>query len=71
MSLDQTRALKEAAEASGARGMVGWNRRFDPLVLQVREEIESPRPDLPASRRVSQEHEPFYRRWPLSRNRHG
>lgn len=41
MSLDQTRALKEAAEASGARGMVGWNRRFDPLVLQVREEIES------------------------------
>ena len=41
MSLDQTRALKGAAEASGARGMVGWNRRFDPLVLQVREEIES------------------------------
>ena len=41
MSLDQTRTLKEAAEASGARGMVGWNRRFDPLVLQVREEIES------------------------------
>ena len=41
MSLDQTRALKEAAEASGARGMVGWNRRFDPLVLQVRKEIES------------------------------
>ena len=41
MSLDQTRALKETAEASGARGMVGWNRRFDPLVLQVREEIES------------------------------
>jgi len=41
MSLDQTRALKEAAEANGARGMVGWNRRFDPLVLQVREEIES------------------------------
>ena len=41
MSLDQTCALKEAAEASGARGMVGWNRRFDPLVLQVREEIEA------------------------------
>ena len=39
MSLDQTRALKEAAEASGARGMVGWNRRFDPLILQVRSEI--------------------------------
>ena len=34
MSLDQTRALKEAAEASGARGMVGWNRRFDPLVCK-------------------------------------
>ena len=39
LSLDQTRALKEAAEASGARGMVGWNRRFDPLVLRVRAEI--------------------------------
>lgn len=39
MSLDQTRALKEAAEASGARGMVGWNRRFDPLILQVRAAI--------------------------------
>lgn len=39
LSLDQTRALKEAAEASGARGMVGWNRRFDPLVLRVRTEI--------------------------------
>ena len=39
LSLDQTRALKEAAKASGARGMVGWNRRFDPLVLRVRAEI--------------------------------
>ena len=39
MSLDQTRALKAAAEASGARGMVGWNRRFDPLVMQVHKEI--------------------------------
>lgn len=39
MSLNQTRALKEAAEASGARGMVGWNRRFDPLILQVRAAI--------------------------------
>lgn len=39
MSLNQTRALKEAASASGARGMVGWNRRFDPLILQVRAEI--------------------------------
>ena len=39
MSLDQTRALKEAAEASGARGMVGWNRRFDSLVRQVHKEI--------------------------------
>lgn len=39
MSLDQTRALKAAASASGARGMVGWNRRFDPLILQVCAEI--------------------------------
>lgn len=39
LSLDQTRALKEASAASGARGMVGWNRRFDPLVLRVCAEI--------------------------------
>ena len=71
MSLDQTRALKEAAEASGARGMVGWNRRFDSLVRQVHKEIVASRPDLPASRRVPQEHEPFCRRRSLSRNRHG
>ena len=41
LSLDQTRALKKAAEASGARGMVGWNRRFDPLVLRVCAEVEA------------------------------
>ena len=39
MSLAQTRALKEAAEARGARGMVGWNRRFDSLVRQAHEAI--------------------------------
>lgn len=39
MSLDQTRALKAAADSSGARGMVGWNRRFDPLVRQAYEAI--------------------------------
>ena len=39
LSLDETHALKEAAAQSGARGMVGWNRRFDPHVSRVRREV--------------------------------
>ena len=39
LSLDETHALKEAAAQSGARGMVGWNRRFDPHVNRVRREV--------------------------------
>lgn len=29
-------ALRDAAARSGAKGMVGWNRRFDPLVIKAR-----------------------------------
>lgn len=39
LSLDETHALKETAAQSGARGMVGWNRRFDPYVSRVRREV--------------------------------
>lgn len=39
MHADETRALKAAAVASGARCMVGWNRRFDPYVNHARREI--------------------------------
>ena len=41
MNLAETRSLKEAAQASGARGMVGWNRRFDPFVTPTRRQIEA------------------------------
>lgn len=41
LNLDETRALKAAAQKSGARGMVGWNRRFDPYVACARREIEA------------------------------
>ena len=41
MHPDETRALKAAAEKSGARCMVGWNRRFDPYVKRARSEIEA------------------------------
>ena len=41
MHPDETRALKAAAEKSGARCMVGWNRRFDPYVKRAQSEIEA------------------------------
>ena len=41
MHTDETRALQTAAQKSGARCMVGWNRRFDPYITQARREIEA------------------------------
>jgi virulence factor len=39
MSVAETTALRDAAARSGAKAMVGWNRRFDPLVVRAREWI--------------------------------
>ena len=41
MQPDETRTLRSAAQKSGARCMVGWNRRFDPYVQQALREIKS------------------------------
>jgi len=41
MSVAETVALRDAAARTGAKAMVGWNRRFDPLIVRAREWIES------------------------------
>jgi predicted dehydrogenase len=41
MSVAETKALRDAAARTGAMAMVGWNRRFDPLILQARERVEA------------------------------
>jgi predicted dehydrogenase len=35
----ETRQLQEAAARSGARCMVGWNRRFNPLIVEARQRV--------------------------------
>ena len=37
----ETRQLKAVADKSGAKCMVGWNRRFHPLIVNAREMIEA------------------------------
>ena len=41
MSVAETRALRDAAERTGAKAMVGWQRRFHPILVQAREMIEA------------------------------
>ena len=40
MSVEETVGLRDAAERSGAKAMVGWNRRFHPIVVRAREMVE-------------------------------
>ena len=40
MFVEETIQLREVAEQSGAKGMVGWQRRFDPMVVEARNAIE-------------------------------
>jgi predicted dehydrogenase len=44
MCLAETRQLRDAAVQTRAKGMVGWNRRFHPLIAQARAAIESQGP---------------------------
>ena len=39
MSVAETTALAEAAAATGAKGMVGWNRRLNPMIIQAQEMV--------------------------------
>jgi predicted dehydrogenase len=40
MSVAETIALRDMAARTGAKAMVGWNRRFDPLIAQARARVE-------------------------------
>ena len=40
LSTAETEELRDAAAASGALGMVAWNRRFHPMVVAAREMVE-------------------------------
>jgi len=61
----ETRQLKAAADKSGAKCMVGWNRRFHPLIVKAREMIEARGPIVQI---VAQFHKSMQRmdngRWP-------
>ena len=39
MRVAETRRLQETASRSGARCMVGWNRRFNPLIVEARQRV--------------------------------
>ncbi len=39
MSLEETLGLKRAAEQTGAKGMVGWNRRFHPIIRAAKNRV--------------------------------
>lgn len=41
LTSEATGRLRQAARQSGARCLVGWNRRFHPLVLEARRRIEA------------------------------
>ena len=41
LSTAETEELRDAAAATGALGMVAWNRRFHPMVAAAREMVES------------------------------
>ncbi len=41
MSVTETVSLRDAAQRTGAKAMVGWQRRFHPIILEVREMIEA------------------------------
>ena len=39
MSVAETVALRTAAEETGAKGMVGWNRRFHPIIVEAKRQV--------------------------------
>ena len=39
MSVAETVALRSAAERTGAKGMVGWNRRFHPIIVEAKRQV--------------------------------
>lgn len=39
MSVSETVALQRAADRTGAKGMVGWNRRFHPIIVEAKRQV--------------------------------
>ena len=39
MSVSETVALRTAADRTGAKGMVGWNRRFHPIIVEAKRQV--------------------------------
>ncbi|MCY3552431.1 MAG: Gfo/Idh/MocA family oxidoreductase [Candidatus Poribacteria bacterium] len=39
MSVSETVALQSAAKRTGAKGMVGWNRRFHPIIVEAKRQV--------------------------------
>ena len=39
LSVRETEALKAASEATAAKAMVGWNRRFHPIIVEARDRV--------------------------------
>ena len=40
MSVEETINLRDAAKNSGAKGMVGWNRRFHPIIVEASQMVK-------------------------------
>ena len=40
MRVDETIELRETAERTGAKAMVGWQRRFNPFIVEARRRVE-------------------------------
>ncbi|MAG36964.1 MAG: hypothetical protein CL878_12075 [Dehalococcoidia bacterium] len=41
LSVAETKGLRDAAQRTGAKGMVGWQRRFNPFIVEARQKIEA------------------------------
>lgn len=41
MSVAETVGLRDAAAQTGAKGMVGWNRRFHPIILEAKRQVRA------------------------------
>ena len=53
VTLHQTKEMASAAEKNGCKTMVGFNRRFIPLLQQVKTMVEARGPDYPGNVNVS------------------
>lgn len=41
MSVEETASLRDTAKQTGAKGMVVWNRRFHPIIVQAKQQVKA------------------------------